>query len=142
MKRLISIFIAVLVLASASGCGPYRIRYTMPSKQRSGMVVTKTHAHGLGPGGGGAYFFALNQMLPCPVDYTGPMDIQDVCPNGFSEISHYHTFGQNAGAAFLSWLVLVNAFHQSTVEYQHAVSTARPARTFASTDLSGESEIH
>ncbi len=121
MKRLTSVLITVLLLASASGCGPYRIRYTMPSKLRSEMAVTKTHAHGIGPIGGGGFFFVLHQMFPCPGDYTGPVDIEDVCPNGFSEVSHYHTFGQNAGAAFLSWLTLINVYHESTVEFQHAL---------------------
>ena len=64
MKRLTSVLITVLLIASASGCGPYRIRYTMPSKQRSEMAVTKTHAHGVGPIGGGGFFFVLHQMFP------------------------------------------------------------------------------
>jgi len=54
------------------------------------------------------------------VDYTGAVNVTEKCPEGFTEITHYHTFGENAGAAFLSWLVLVNAYHESTVEFHHA----------------------
>ena len=51
-------------------------------------------------------------MFPALMDYTGPRDVD----SNFAEVQHYHTFGRNASAAFLSWLVLVNAHHESTVE--------------------------
>ena len=105
----------------ASGCGPYQIRYQMPSRQASEFVTTKAHAHGVGLIGGGAWFFFLHQMFPALVDYTGPEDVEKLAPKGFAEISHYHTFGQNAGAAFLSWLAFLNVYHESTVEVKHAL---------------------
>ena len=130
-RRTISLILAALVPLLSVGCGPYQMRYTMPSKQDSGFKTTETHAHGIGLIGGGVYFFLFNQMFPALVDYTGAVNVTEKCPEGFTEITHYHTFGENAGAAFLSWLVLVNAYHESTVEFHHAGSRppiVRPAK--------------
>jgi hypothetical protein len=100
------------LLATLSACGPYRIRYKNADHVPERTSEVRTHAHGLGLIGGGGYFFFVHQMFPALVDYTGPVKV----PSRFAEVSHYHTFGQNAGAAFLSWLVLVNAYHESMVE--------------------------
>lgn len=128
MKTQRTILGAVLVAALCflwSGCGPYKIRYVQPSKVKSGLTTTQTHVHGLGLLGGGGYFFAVHQMFPALVDYTGPVDVKKVCPNDFAEISHAHSFGQNAGAAFLSWLVFVNVYHESNVTFEHAGGLSR-----------------
>lgn len=113
----------VALLIAGTGCGPYRIRYTMPSKPPTNLVTSRDHAHGIGLIGGGLYFFALHQMFPALVDYTGPVDVASECPNGFTEISHHHEFEHNTLAAFLSWLVLLNVYHKSTVEFHHAAAT-------------------
>jgi hypothetical protein len=129
-RRIIVLSLAALIPVLVSGCGPYQVTYKMPSKMPSGKKFTETHAHGLGPIGGGAYFFFLNPMFPALVDYTGAIDVKEKCPEGFSEITHYHTFGENAGAAFLSWLVFLNVYHESTVEFHPAAShlgQSRPA---------------
>lgn len=109
--------VTLCLCALSCGCGPYRIRYTMGEPGPTEVVKTQTHAHGLGLIGGGAYFFLLNQMFPALVDYTGPVDVDRACPD-FREVTHYHTFGDNAGAAFLSWLCLVNVYHPSIVEFR------------------------
>ncbi len=59
----------------------------------------------------------LNPMSPALIDYTGEVQTSSVCPDGFSQVSHYHTFGQNAGAAFISWLIVFNVYHQSNVDW-------------------------
>jgi hypothetical protein len=111
-----SLLLGLVLAAAATGCGPYRIRYQMPSARPSEEKLSIPHAHGLGPIGGGGWFFIVHQLFPALLDYTGPVDLRKQAPGGFREVSHYHTFGQNAGAAFISWLVLVNAYHESTVE--------------------------
>lgn len=118
MSRLPAALVALFLLA---GCGPHRITYRMPSAQgKPTYTTTKTHAHGIGPLliGGGGYFFLVNEISPALIDYTGKVKTTDVCPHGFAEVSHYHTFGQNAGAAFISWLAVVNAYHQSNVDWK------------------------
>lgn len=99
-------------LVTASGCGPYRVRFQRTTYVPKDPYATKKHAHGMGLVGGGAYFFILHQLFPALVDYTGPVEVD----GGFSEVSHYHSFGQNATAAFFSWLTLLNLYHESTIE--------------------------
>ena len=100
-----------------SACGSYRITYQMPSKAPSDITTSKSHSHGIGLLGGGVYFFAIHQMFPAYVDYTGPVDVDEVCPQGFSEVSHYQKFGSNTLAAMISWLTLINVYHPSTIEF-------------------------
>ncbi len=109
------LFCALMVTA----CGPYRITYRMPSLEgKPTEKKTEMHAHGIGPVGGGGYFFALSQMLPALVDYTGEVDARKVCPDGFVEVSHYHAFWQNFVAALISWGGLLNWWHPSYVDWQ------------------------
>jgi hypothetical protein len=112
---------AGLVLASLMlGCGPHRISFEMTSlRDRPGYPVQRMHSHGIGPllVGGGAYFFLVDEISPALIDYTGPVDARKVCPNGFSSVEHYRRFWQNAAAAGLSYLVLVNAWHPSMVRW-------------------------
>jgi hypothetical protein len=128
MKRTVAIFTTVFVfLAYLAGCGPYRIKYVMPSNEPSGQTTQKGNAHGIGLGGGG-FFFAGHQMLPALVNYSGPHDVDKICPDGFTEISHHQPFGYNALAAFITWLIFVNAYHKSTVEFHHAAGTEDPPK--------------
>lgn len=125
------ILLVSFLAVAAAGCGPYRIRYQMPSERPSNEKLSVPHAHGLGLIGGGGWFFIVHQLFPALLDYTGPVDLRKECPGGFQEVSHYHTFGQNAGAAFISWLVLVNAYHESTVEIVKAGVKEPPSRPVA-----------
>jgi hypothetical protein len=139
-----SFLLVSLLAGAAAGCGPYRIRYQMPSARPSEEKLSVPHAHGLGLLGGGGWFFIVHQLFPALIDYTGPVDLRKQAPGGFREVSHYHTFGQNAGAAFISWLIFVNAYHESTVEIVKAgpneprqrpvakPKTTRPRRAVAS----------
>jgi hypothetical protein len=93
----------------------------MPSKSGKPIyTTTKYHSHGFGPLliGGGGLFFMLNPMSPALIDYTGEIKASDVCPEGFSSVTQYHSFGQNAGAGFLSWIAIFNVNHKSTVEWE------------------------
>lgn len=116
MKRCLALVLALVFL---TGCGTYRITYRLPSKeaQAEKYPLRKKHSHGIGLVGGGGYFFALHQMFPALIDYTGERSVPGHCPNGVYEVSHYHDFGQNTVAALISWLVLVNVWHQSNVEW-------------------------
>ena len=123
---MIRIIAALLSIALMLGCGPYRIRYEYPSRvsppDRTFEVV-KVHAHGIGPLliGGGGYFFLLQSMSPALIDYTGEVDLRTICPKGYdsiSEVQHYHNFGQNALAALISWIGIVNWYHRSNVIYE------------------------
>lgn len=107
---------ALLMAALLTGCGTYRITYRFPTKQPMAdtRVIRKHHAHGIGIGGGG-YFFAIHQMLPALIDYTGEQHVADICPNGVYEVSHHTKFWHNAAAAFTSWLVVLNVYHPSEV---------------------------
>ena len=114
-RAMLTLFCALTVTA----CGPYRITYRMPSLQaQETYTKTEMHAHGMGLIGGGGYFFALSQMLPALVDYTGEVDARTVCPRGFVQVSHYHSFWQNAVAALISWGGVLNWWHPSYVEWQ------------------------
>jgi hypothetical protein len=105
-------------------CGPHRVAYVNPSLEgKQTMRRTEQHAHGVGPLliGGGGYFGLVNEISPALIDYTGEVSVSSMCPKGFARVSHYHTFGQSAGAGFLSWLVMVNAYHPSTVDWDCVV---------------------
>jgi hypothetical protein len=110
-----------------TGCGTYRIVYVNPDIKPSFEKTSITYAHGWGIAGGGGYFFAVHRIIPCFVDYTGPVDLRKYAPNGFQQIDQHQTFGQNALAAFISWLILVNPYHPSTVEIARVPSPA-PSR--------------
>ena len=112
-----SSLLIVLALATLS-CGPYRVVYEMPPNERvtPTYVERRQHAHGLG-GPGGGYFFLTNPMLPAWVDYTGPVRVESVCPHGFSEVSHGFRFWQQATAAGISWIAVLNWWHPSTVTW-------------------------
>lgn len=117
MKRLIVLAVCAALFI---GCGAYRVTYQVPSKaQENASPLTKRHAHGIGPliVGGGLFFFILNPMSPALIDYTGSVDARTICPDGFSEVSHYHTPVQQARAALVSWLLIVNWFHRSNVDW-------------------------
>lgn len=66
-------------------------------------------------------------MSPALIDYTGEVDLRTVCPTGYdaiSEIQHYHNFGQNALAALISWVGIVNWYHRSNVVHECVRSEA------------------
>ena len=119
-KRLRAI-LALLPLSALVGCGgPYKITYTMPSKEAPDpVIVTEEHRHGIGPliVGGGGFFTLFQAISPALVDYTGSVETSKHCPNGFSQVEHHHTSDQNSDAALLSWLLIVNWRHASTVEW-------------------------
>ena len=57
-------------------------------------------------------------MFPALVDYTGEVDTRTICPDGFVEVSHYHTFWQHTVAAVISWAGVLNWWHSSYIEWQ------------------------
>ena len=111
--------VMVLLCLMVCACGTYEIRYTMPSKTPSGVRSTTKHGHGIGLGGG-LFFFAIHDMFPALIDYTGPIEVQRACPHGFCEISQSHDFGEHTRAAFISWPLVVNWHHSSTIRFRHA----------------------
>ncbi len=116
MKRVIVCLLCALTL---SACGPYRITYRMPSlRGRETETKTDLHSHGIGLIGGGGFFFAGSQMFPALADYTGEVDTRTICPDGFVEVSHYHTFWQQTVAAVISWAGVLNWWHASYIEWQ------------------------
>jgi hypothetical protein len=125
MNRAVAALIAAVLL---TGCGPYRITYRFPSKQElaESKVVTSHHAHGIGLGGGG-YFWMGHQMFPALIDYTGEKEIAEICPDGVYEVSHHTKFWHNAAAAMITWLILINVYHPSTVEWTCAKAPPPPA---------------
>lgn len=124
MKRFLiqNMYALILICFSLiTACGPYKVKYVMSSKPNQlSYTTTKNHAHGFGPLliGGGGLFFMLHPMSPALIDYTGEVQTSDVCPDGFSSVTQYHTFGQNSGAAFLSWLIIFNVYHKSNVDWE------------------------
>jgi len=124
MKRTLGVW---LIAALLMGCGTYQITYRFPSKEALAVpdVIHKHHAHGIGIGGGG-YFFMVHQMFPALVDYTGEQKVASICPNGVYQVTHYTRFWHNAAAAFISWLVILNAYHPSEVEWTCARAPAPP----------------
>lgn len=104
-----------VTLLGLGGCGPYRIKYQLPSRmalhQRT-HTVSRLHSHGMGIGGGG-YFFVVQNLFPALVDYTGEVNTRAVCPYGFTEVEHYHAFWQSTVAAVISWFGALNFWHPS-----------------------------
>jgi len=138
MKR-----VAVLLMCGlmVGGCGTYRITYKMPSRTPETALtgtsrgpipappIKKRHSHGIGPfiiGGGLGLFWLFSQVSPALIDYSGTRNIPEVCPHGIAEVSHQHTFGQNAGAAVLSWLLVLNWRHTSDELWVCAEPEAQP----------------
>jgi hypothetical protein len=133
MSRWIALALALVLM---SGCGTYRITYRFPSRQpvAEELSLHRKHSHGIGLIGGGGYFFAFHQMFPALVDYSGEQSVPKLCPHGVYEVKHYHDFGQNTVAALISWLILVNAWHQSHVEWRCVKEPSRePAPAAAPT---------
>jgi hypothetical protein len=119
-KRALRAICCILVVVMLVGCGPHRVKYTLPSADGDATYeTTRNHAHGIGPLiiGGGGFFFFLNEMSPALIDYTGVVQTRSVCPDGFTQVEHFHRFDQSALAALLSWLLIVNAYHQSDVRW-------------------------
>lgn len=117
MRRLLAV---LGVLSIVAACGPHRITYIRSSMVTKNVYTQqRTHAHGIGPllAGGGGYFGVINEMSPALIDYTGPVNVTEVCPDGFYKVSHHHNFEQSVMAGFISWLIIVNAHHQSEVEF-------------------------
>lgn len=113
-----SLALAACVLIA--GCGTHRITYVRSSiEAKTVQTQQRSHAHGLGPliVGGGGLFGIINEMSPALVDWTGPTNVAEICPDGFSKVSHHHNFGQSVLAGFISWIIVVNAYHQSEVEF-------------------------
>lgn len=135
MKRATALALLVVL---ASGCGTYRITYRFPSQEKDAekLAVHEKHSHGIGLVGGGGYFFAVHQMFPALIDYSGEKSVAEYCPNGVYEITHYHEFAQNALAALISWLIVVNVWHQSNVEWRCVKEPAAPAAVEAPVDPS------
>jgi hypothetical protein len=117
MRSLAAVLGLCLVL---SGCGTHRITYIRSSlvDARDTYTLEQTHAHGIGPLliGGGGYFGIFNEMSPALIDYTGAVNLHEICPYGFSKVSHHHKFWHSALAAVISWAIVVNAYHLSEVE--------------------------
>jgi hypothetical protein len=138
MKRIVALLAGIALLA---GCGTYRITYRMPSKeaQAESGTIEKGHSHGFGLIGGGGYFFAIHQMFPALIDYTGERQIAEVCPNGAYEIEHHTEFWHNAGAALISWLVIVNVYHPSEVHFR-CLRAPEPALALPASQVSPATE--
>ena len=117
MSRIVAALAACLVV---TGCGPHRITFIRSSLAgKDAYSVRRTHAHGIGPliVGGGGFFGIVDEMSPALVDYTGPVNTADVCPHGFYKVSHHHAFWQSLLAGLISWGAVVNAYHQSYVNF-------------------------
>ena len=121
--------VALVVILALVGCnGSYRITYRMPSNAEKPRDTTETkYAHGVGPliVGGGLFFMIFDSMSPALVDWTGGARTETICPEGFSEISHYHTRPQGFYAGLISFFALVNWYHLSTVDWKCVGSAAR-----------------
>jgi hypothetical protein len=111
--------LALVLVSLLVGCGTYRITYRFPSNEAVAEKhpLRKKHSHGIGLIGGGAYFFFLHQMFPALIDYTGVRSVPRHCEHGVYQVQHYSDFGQNTLAALISWLVLINAWHPSNVDW-------------------------
>jgi len=117
MRRIVAALGVFLIVAA---CGPHHITYIRSSvASRNVYTQERTHAHGIGPliAGGGGYFGVINEMSPALIDYTGPVNVTEACPDGFYKVSHHHNFGQSVMAGVISWLIIVNAYHESKVEF-------------------------
>jgi hypothetical protein len=124
--RTIHVLGIMVLLCVASGCGTYKITYRMPSNEPSSIVLSEKQAHGLGPAGGGGFFFVGSQVIPCFFNWTGPVKLDKLAPKGFYEISQYHTFGQNTASAFITWLIIINPYYESTIDIKLAQSKNGP----------------
>lgn len=111
-------FVLSIFVALALGCGTYRTTYIVSraAPESQAEVEKINYSHGFGLVGGGGFFFGLHRIFPCFVDWTGPVDVSENWPQGLYKVEQYHTFGQNAAAAFVSWLILLNPYHTATVE--------------------------
>jgi hypothetical protein len=119
--RIIAVSLILSMLASLGCGGAYRVTYRNPSVVGQKYEYEETsHAHGIGPLliGGGGFFIFLNPMSPALADWTGPVETEPICPNGFSEVSHGHNFGQSFLAGLISWIAIVNWYHSSTVKWK------------------------
>jgi hypothetical protein len=117
MRRFVAALCACLIFAA---CGPHRITYIRSSMAgRDVYEQDRTHANGIGPflAGGGGYFGVIDEMSPALIDYTGPMNVAQICPDGFYKVSHHHSFGESVMAGCISWVIILNAYHESKVEF-------------------------
>jgi len=118
MKRVFALTLCAVLLA---GCGAYRITFKdSPRRPVPGEPIMKRHSHGVGPlfiGGGVGFFWLFNPMSPPLIDYTGPQNVADTCPQGIAELTHYQPFGLNAQAALISWIGIVNWYQRTSVFY-------------------------
>ena len=108
-------------LALSLGCGPHRITFVNPSlAEQATTRQERVHAHGIGPllVGGGGFFAIVNEMSPALIDYNGSVNAAAVCPNGFASVSHAHGVGHGILSAVISWIILVNASHNSRVTWE------------------------
>jgi len=65
-------------------------------------------------------------VIPCFFNWIGPVRLDKLCPNGFHEIAQYHNFGQNTSAAFITWLIILNPYYESTVDIKLAKPKVGP----------------
>jgi hypothetical protein len=116
MRRLLALGLAAAI---SFGCGTHRITYLHSAAAPNGTYEQdRTHGHGFGPLliGGGGYFGVVDELSPALIDYNGAENLANVCPYGFTQVSHHFAFWQSAVAAVISWAIIFNAYHPSSVE--------------------------
>jgi len=74
-------------------------------------------------------------MFPALIDYTGEQSVSWHCPTGLYEVSHHHRFWHNATAALISWLVIVNVYQPSQVEWRCVKPTPETQETRSTTGV-------
>lgn len=122
MRQLI-VIVVLSAVALSSGCGTYQTIYRMRSAEpRPGPTDDRRYAHGFGLIGGGGFFFAFHRMFPAWVTWSEPINLSRDYPEGIYQIEQYQSFGQHTSAAFLSWLILFNAYHPSTIKITPALA--------------------
>lgn len=72
-KRALLALTALLCVAALSGC--YTVRYTTGAPTSGGQTTQKSH-----------------HIIEGLVTVSDPVNVRTICPQGFSEIQHQHTF--------------------------------------------------
>lgn len=114
--RNLALLLLLISATFSTGCGTYKTTYVMRREEpRIAKPIHRVYAHGIGVAGGGGYFFAAHRIFPAWVSWTRPIRLDRDTPEGFYKVEQFHSFSQNTGSAFLSWLIFVNWYHPTHV---------------------------